>query len=83
MTIIFQRYDKYHLFEKFINKYLLNNKYNAITPGTLATYEVDYVICNHGYKKSSAPTDDSDRSEFRRDSSRHNHRYTRMLYPDI
>lgn len=44
LTIIFQRYDKYHLFEKFINKYLLNNKYNAITPGTLATYEVDYVI---------------------------------------
>lgn len=44
LAIINTRYKKYHLFEKFINSFLLNNKNNAISPGTLATYGIDYII---------------------------------------
>lgn len=44
LPIIFQRHKKYHLFEKFITKNLLNNYNNAITPGKLAKFGIDYII---------------------------------------
>lgn len=44
LPVIFQRCKKYDLFEKFIDRYLLDNKGNAITPGKLSTYKIDYII---------------------------------------
>lgn len=44
ISLIFQRYKKFHLFENFINVRLLNFKRKAISPGTLSTYGIDYII---------------------------------------